>query len=64
MTDDGEGPVTTRDHRVRVTLVFRGSPGRGAGDALQRVTGMMPWVLLRLAAHRLGADVTVETLAY
>lgn len=61
MTD---GPVTTRDHRVKVTLVFNRAPGRGAGDALARVMGMMPWVLIKLAAHRLGAEVVVETLAY
>lgn len=48
---------------MRVTLIFTRTPGRGAGDALQRVVGMMPWVLLRLAAYRLGAEVTVETLA-
>lgn len=48
---------------MRVTLIFTRAPGRGAGDALQRVVGMMPWVLLRLAAYRLGAEVTVETLA-
>jgi hypothetical protein len=58
-----DGPRTTRDYRVRVTLIFTHAPGRGAGDALQRVVGMMPWVLLRLAAYRLGAQVTVETVA-
>jgi len=58
-----DGPRTTRDHRVRVTLIFTRAPGRGAGDAMQRVMGLMPWVLLRLAAYRLGAEVTVETLA-
>lgn len=62
MTD--EGPVTTRDHKVRVTLIFTRAPGRGAGDAINRVMGMLPWVLLRLAAYRLGAEVTVETMAY
>lgn len=58
-----DGPVTTRDHRVRVVLVFSNTPGRGSGDALSRVMGLIPWVLLRLAASRLGADVTVETMA-
>lgn len=62
MIDDG--PVTTRDHKVKVTLIFTRAPGRGAGDAINRVMGMLPWVLLRLAAYRLGAEVTVETMAY
>lgn len=59
-----DSPITTRDHKVKVTLVFTRTPGRGAGDALDRVMGLMPWVLLRLAAYRLGAEVTIETLAY
>lgn len=59
-----QNPITTRDHTVKVILVFRRAPGRGVGNALSRVTGMLPWVLLRLAAYRLGAEVTVETLAY
>lgn len=61
--NDG-GPVTTRDHKVKVTLVFTRAPGRDAGDAIDRVMGMLPMVLLRLVAYRLGAEVTVETLAY
>lgn len=58
------GPATTRDNVVKVTLTYRQVPGRGAGDALERVKGYLPWVLLKQAAYRLGADVTVEFIAY